>query len=115
MHVLFMGHGSPNEPNADSPIPANNDQLMQERLRCVDTLDFQFYGNEEWDSFAVSLNPDIKVYYPEGSVTTGLFPQHVGMLTPLLAFAADTKITRHPMKFGSDSTAVIGEIGRNVF
>ncbi|HJW16490.1 MAG TPA: ester cyclase [Flavisolibacter sp.] len=87
----------------------NNDQLTQERLRRFDSLDFQFYSYQKWDSFAVSHDANIKVYYPDGTVTTGLYPQHIDMLTPLFAFAPDTKITSHPVKFGSgDWTAVIG-------
>ena len=100
-----------NEPNADKTDPANKDQLTKERLRRFDSLDFQFYSNQRWDSFAISHDPNIKVYYPDGTVTTGLFPQHIDMLTPLFAFAPDTKITSHPVMFGSgDWTAVIGEM-----
>src|SRR6476469_3698896 len=98
------------ENNSDSTnTSANNDQLTQERLRRFDSLDFQFYSNQMWDSFAVSHDANIKVYYPDGTVTTGLYPQHIDMLTPMFAFAPDTKITSHPVKFGSgDWTAVIG-------
>ena len=94
--------------NKDS---TNNDQITQERLRRFDSLDFQFYSNQQWDSFAISHDQNIKVYYPDGTTTTGLFPQHIDMLKPLFAFAPDTKITNHPVKFGSgDWTAVIGEM-----
>lgn len=87
----------------------NNDQLTQERLRRFDSLDFQFYSNQQWDSLAISHDPNIKVYYPDGITTTGLFPAHIDKLTPLFAFAPDTKIFEHPVKFGSgDWTTVIG-------
>lgn len=100
-----------NEPNANNPDNAKNEQITKERLRRFDSLDFQFYSNQQWDSFAMSHDPNIKVYYPDGKVTTGLFPQHIDMLTPLFAFAPDTKITSHPVMFGSgDWTAVIGEM-----
>ena len=102
---------STNAQSVGNTDPANNNQLTQERLRRFDSLDFQFYSNQRWDSFAISHDPNIKVYYPDGTVTTGLFPQHIDMLTPLFAFAPDTKITRHPVMFGSgDWTAVIGEM-----
>ena len=95
----------------DNKDSTNNDQITQERLRRFDSLDFQFYSNQQWDSFAVSHDQNIKVYYPDGTTTTGLFPQHIDMLKPLFAFAPDTKITNHPVKFGSgDWTAVIGEM-----
>ncbi|TCJ12198.1 polyketide cyclase [Flaviaesturariibacter flavus] len=91
--------------------PPNNEQLTQERLRRFDSLDFQFYSHQQWDSFAISHDKNIRVIYPDGTVTTGLFPQHINMLTPLFAFAPDTKITSHPVKFGTgDWTAVIGEM-----
>ncbi|TCZ72952.1 ester cyclase [Flaviaesturariibacter aridisoli] len=92
------------------PAPTN-DALTQERLRRFDSLDFQFYSNQQWDSFAISHDQNIRVIYPDGSETTGLFPQHINQLTPMFAFAPDTKIIAHPVKFGSgDWTAVIGEM-----
>lgn len=96
---------------AKDQTQVNNDQLTQERLRRFDSLDFQFYSNEKWDSLAISHDANIKVYYPDGTTTTGLFPQHIDKLTPMFAFAPDTKITSHPVKFGTgDWTCVIGEM-----
>ena len=91
--------------------PVNDEKLTKERLRRFDSLDFQFYSSQKWDSFAISHDENIKVYYPDGTTTTGLYPQHIDMLTPLFSFAPDTKITNHPVKFGTgDWTAVIGEM-----
>lgn len=99
------------EAKTDHTGAANNDQLIQERLRRFDSLDFQFYNNQKWDSFGISHADNIKVIYPDGTVTTGLQPEHINMLTPLFAFAPDTKITSHPVRFGSgDWTAVVGEM-----
>jgi len=51
------------------------------------------------------------VYFPYGKVTTGLYPEHIDMLTPMFVFAPDTKIKTHPIKFGSgDWTCVVGEM-----
>jgi predicted ester cyclase len=97
--------------NSNDQSTMNDDQLTQERLRRFDSLDFQFYSNQKWDSFAISHNANIKVVYPDGNTTTGLYPQHIDMLTPMFAFAPDTKITNHPIKFGSgDWTCVVGEM-----
>ena len=94
--------------NADTSI---NNEITKERLRRFDSLDFHFYNNQQWDSFAISHASNIKVYYPDGTVTTGLYPEHINMLTPLFAFAPDTKITSHPVMFGNGEwTAVIGEM-----
>jgi hypothetical protein len=91
-------------------VPDNAD-ITAERLRRFDSLDFQFYSNQKWDSFAISHDENIKVFYPDGTTTTGLYPQHIDMLIPMFAFAPDTKITSHPVKFGSGGwTAVIGEM-----
>ncbi|WP_128396947.1 hypothetical protein [Botryobacter ruber] len=39
---------------AVSETSTDNEQLVEERLRCFDSLDFQFYNNQQWDSFAIS-------------------------------------------------------------
>jgi len=89
----------------------DNDQLTSERLRRMDSLDFQFYSNQVWDSLAISHDDNIKAYYPDGSTTTGLFPQHIDMLKPMFVFAPNTKAVAHPVKFGAGEwTCVIGEV-----
>jgi hypothetical protein len=100
-----------NENKTDSATTVNDDRLLQERLRRFDSLDFQFYSNQQWDSLAISHDENIKVYYPDGTVTTGLLPQHIDRLKPMFVFAPDTKITSHPVKFGEGEwTSVIGEM-----
>ena len=55
------------------------------RIAKFDTLDFDFYSNQKWDMFTHNHADNIKVYYPDGSITTGLYPQHIDMqLTPCL-------------------------------
>ena len=85
--------------------------LTETRLMRFDTLDFDFYSGQKWDSLAISHAANIKVYYPDGSTTEGLSPQHIDMLKPMFVFAPDTKIKVHPVRFGSgDWTTVIGEM-----
>src|SRR3954471_23889444 len=72
--------------------------LTEHRLLVFDTLDYDFYSNQKWDMFNHSHADNIKVYYPDGSTTTGLSPQHINMLTPMFAFAPDTKIKNHPVR-----------------
>jgi hypothetical protein len=85
--------------------------LTEMRIARFDSLDFEFYSNQDWKNFSISHADDIKVYYPDGVITTGLNPQHIDMLTPMFVFAPDTKIKKHPVKFGSgDWTCVIGEM-----
>ncbi|HAH25684.1 MAG TPA: polyketide cyclase [Prolixibacteraceae bacterium] len=88
-----------------------DEALQNKRLAVFDTLDFDFYSNQKWDKFNHSHADNIKVYYPDGSITTGLYPQHIDQLTPMFAFAPDTKIKSHPIKFGTgDWTCVVGEM-----
>lgn len=85
--------------------------LTDMRLVRFDSLDYEFYSNQDWKNFNISHADDIKVYYPDGMITQGLSPQHIDMLTPMFAFAPDTKIKKHPVRFGSgDWTCVIGEM-----
>lgn len=86
-------------------------KITDERLTRFDSLDFDFYSGQKWDQFNSSHADNIKVYYPDGSISTGLYPQHIDLLKPMFVFAPDTKIKTHPVKFGSgDWTAVIGEM-----
>jgi hypothetical protein len=85
--------------------------MTEMRLARFDSLDFDFYSNQDWKNFNISHADNIMVYYPDGNTTEGLYPQHIDMLTPMFAFAPDTKIKKHPVRFGSnDWTCVIGEM-----
>lgn len=85
--------------------------ITEMRLARFDSLDFEFYSNQDWKNFNISHDDNIKVYYPDGFITEGLYPKHIDMLTPMFVFAPDTKIKKHPVRFGSgDWTCVIGEM-----
>lgn len=85
--------------------------LTEMRIAKFDTLDFDFYSNQKWDKFTHNHDNNIKVYYPDGTITTGLYPQHIDQIKTMFVFAPDTKIKTHPVKFGSgDYTCVIGEM-----
>lgn len=86
-----------------------DEALAEKRFAVFDTLDYDFYSNQKWDQFNHSHADNIKVYYPDGNITTGLYPQHIEQLTPMFVFAPDTKIKEHPIKFGrGDWTCVVG-------
>lgn len=83
--------------------------LTEMRLARFDSLDFDIYSNQDWKDFSISHDKNIKVYYPDGTITEGLYPEHIDALKPMFVFAPDTKIKEHPVRFGSgDWTAVIG-------
>ena len=88
-----------------------DEALQVTRFARFDSLDYDFYSNQKWDQFNQSHADDIKVYYPDGSTTTGLYPQHIDMLKPMFVFAPDTKIKEHPITFGrGDWTCAVGII-----
>lgn len=85
-------------------------KLTEDYLQKFDTLDFVVYSNQEWERLHESHAKDILVYYPDGSTTVGL-EDHIKALKPMFVFAPDTKITVHPIRFGSGKyTAVTGVI-----
>src|SRR5215468_2200920 len=81
------------------------------RLVKMDSLDFDYYNNHKWDMLARSHADNIKCYYPDGSTTTGLYPEHIDQLKPIFVFAPDTKCKTHAARFGSGEwTCVIEEV-----
>src|SRR5215475_2897056 len=50
------------------------------RLAKFDSLDFDYYNNQKWDMLSNSHEENIKAYYPDGSTTIGLYPQHIDQL-----------------------------------
>jgi predicted ester cyclase len=104
--------GCSNNSDQDELKKFRDDKALTEmRLARFDSLDFEFYSNQKWKEFEISHDDNIKVYYPDGTITVGLDPDHIDMLTPMFVFAPDTKIEEHPVRFGSgDWTAVIGKM-----
>lgn len=85
------------------------DSLSAMRLARFDSLDFDYYSNQQWDQLSISHSDNIACYYPDGGTTIGLYPQHIDALKPMFVFAPDTRIRTHPVRVaGGDWTAVIG-------
>ena len=79
-------------------------------LARFDSLDFDIYSNQKWDLLNVSHDNNILVTYPDGHQTKDI-ETHITELKPMFVFAPDTKISEHPIKFGSgDWTCVTGYI-----
>lgn len=82
--------------------------LTNQYLDRFDTLDFIVYSNQLWSRLHESHSPNIVVYWPDGRIVKGL-DQHIEDLKAMFVFAPDTKITEHPIRFGSGKfTAVTG-------
>jgi hypothetical protein len=86
--------------------------VLAKNLVNFDDLDFRVYSGQLWQELHKSHAKDILVHYPDGHITQGL-DVHIEELKPLFTFAPDTKITEHPIRFGTADgqwTAVTGFI-----
>lgn len=85
-----------------------NDAVISANLQKFDTLDYTVFSNQEWARFHESHAKNIKVYWPDGHVTTGI-EKHIEDLKAMFVYAPDTRIKEHPIRFGSGNmTAVTG-------
>ena len=103
----------PNQAEVDSlrmlikTLAAEN-QLVSKHLATFDTLDYMVFSNQQWSRLHESHAQDVKVYWPDGHLTTGI-GVHIEDLKKLFIHAPDTRIKLHPIKFGSgEYTAVTG-------
>ena len=84
------------------------DATISANIQKFDTLDFTVFSNQEWARFHESHSNDIKVFWPDGHMTTGL-EKHIEDMKALFVHAPDTRIKEHPIRFGSGNmTAVTG-------
>ena len=87
---------------------SSGNQLIENHLAKFDTLDYTVFSNQEWTRLHESHSKDIKVYWPDGHVTTGI-EKHIEDLKMMFVYAPDTRIKEHPIRFGSGNmTAVTG-------
>lgn len=84
------------------------DLLVAKHLQTFDTLDYTVFSGMQWARFHESHGKDIKVFWPDGHLTTGL-AKHIEDMKALFVYAPDTRIKQHPIRFGSGNmTAVTG-------
>jgi hypothetical protein len=88
----------------------NANKKIEANLVKFDTLDFVVYSTQNWKRLHESHARNIRVVYPDGSVTVGL-EEHIKQLTPMFTFAPDARVNVHPIRFGSGNyTAVTGYV-----
>jgi len=86
----------------------SRDTAVESHLVKFDTLDFTVFSHQEWSRLGESHAKDIKVYWPDGHMEQGL-EKHIESLKAMFVYAPDTRVTEHPIKFGSGKyTAVTG-------
>jgi hypothetical protein len=85
-------------------------QQTERNLKTFDELDFDVWSNQKWDRASESHAENVKVYWPDGRVTTGLH-DHIEDMRFIFTFAPDAKISSHPIRIGDGAwTAVTGEM-----
>ena len=90
------------------PKPQPQAPAVEKNLKMFDMLDFDVFSNQKWDRFPESHANDIVVTWPDGHETHGL-AVHIEDLKAMFAYAPDTRIAVHPIRFGSgDWTSVTG-------
>jgi len=73
---------------------------VEKNLATFDTLDFDIFSHQKWDRLGESHADNIVVHWPDGHSTTGI-QVHIEDLKAMFVYAPDTKITTHPVRFGS--------------
>lgn len=74
-------------------------------LARFDELDFEAFSKQNWELFNEIHAPDILVVFPDGRQTKGI-EQHDKDIMAMFDYAPDTKVTSHPIKFGSGEWTV---------
>lgn len=93
--------------NRIKELVAGNEAVAA-NLAMFDSLDFTVFNKQNWASLHQSHSNRIKVYWPDGHITDGL-DRHMNDLKAMFLYAPDTKITQHPIRFGSENfTCVTG-------
>jgi hypothetical protein len=93
---------------AQSQPRSSDQQRVAKNIATFDDLDFNVFTNQKWDQLSKSHSKDIVVHWPDGHQTKGI-EKHIEDLKAMFAYAPDTRIQQHPVKFGSGEwTSVIG-------
>ncbi len=84
-------------------------EMVQANLKRFDQLDFDAYSQQkDMKLFREIHCPDVKVVFPDGRTTDGI-DQHVSDINGLFNGTPDSRITAHPIAFGSGEwTATTG-------
>lgn len=100
--VLALPFGSPGVPQAAESNKGVDDHA-QANLTRFDRLDFEAYSERKNMTLFREIHcPDVKVVFPDGRTTQGIEP-HVKDIEGLFNGAPDSRITAHPIAFGSEN------------
>jgi hypothetical protein len=94
-------------------LVAANDTIAS-HLKTFDNLDYDVFSNQKWDRLQESHAKDIKVFWPDGHIATGI-DTHIEDLKKLFVHAPDTRIKEHPVKFGSGNYTLVTGVFEGTF
>jgi len=105
MMVVALSLGLTEEAQALASAKGKHDQV-QANLKRFDQLDFEAYSERKNMKLFRELHcPDVKVVFPDGRTTQGI-DQHVTDINNLFNGTPDSRITAHPIAFGSGEWTV---------
>lgn len=103
--VLAFSFGLAGAPQAAESEKEKQDQV-QAHLKRFDQLDFEAYSERKNMKLFREIHcPDVKVVFPDGRTTQGI-DQHVTDIDGLFNGTPDSRITAHPIAFGSGEWTV---------
>lgn len=73
---------------------------VDSNLDRFDELDFKAFSKQDWELFNQIHSSDVLVVFPDGRETRGI-EQHDKDIMAMFTYAPDTRVTSHPIKFGS--------------
>jgi hypothetical protein len=88
--------------------------IVDEHLKTFDELDYDVFSNQKWSRLSESHADDIVVTWPDGHETKGL-AKHIEDLKQLFVYAPDTKIEKHPIKFGTEEWTCVEGVMTGTF
>jgi hypothetical protein len=91
---------------AQSAESGKKHDQVQQNLKRFDQLDFEAYSERKNMKLFKEIHcPDVKVVFPDGRTTQGI-EQHVADINNLFNGTPDSRITAHPISFGSGEWTV---------
>ena len=91
--------------NQSATTIQSHDPTVESNLARFDKLDFEAFSKQNWELFNQIHSSDVLVVFPNGRETRGI-DQHTKDIFAMFVYAPDTRVTSHPIKFGSGQWTV---------
>ncbi|WP_170328207.1 ester cyclase [Ruegeria arenilitoris] len=76
-------------------------ELEAANVALYDKMDLEAFTAHDMETIGEIHAHDVKVIFPDGSLTEGMFPAHEAQIDWLFTTFSDITIPEHPIKFGS--------------